>query len=219
MASMRLTNAHRDEILSRALKHAFGAQVEKLRDAYISLANDVYDDVFSEADRKRIDAMPEGWLPVDGEVYVCFSSSHCRLAFNGRNARIRGQNLCEIGATVYRRFPNKQRGACLEVYSAAHKLSERYETLRDTYTDLQEKNRRGDCQDPCCAEPCHHFEKSLGGLARNRALHDVHSIGQAVPSGDPNGGAERSSGPACGRQGNRLISSPSLRVCFVGRHG
>lgn len=140
MASVKLTNAHRDEILKRVLSHAFKAEAEKLRDEYAAFAGAVYDDVFSASERKQMEALPQGWLPVDEDIRVQIGSDYPYLRFNGRHG-YHGFDYVEYksSAETSRRFPASKRGTTCKVYEAAHPMTVRYRELENARDDLRQR--------------------------------------------------------------------------------
>ncbi len=136
MASVKLTNAHRDEILKRVLSHAFKAEAEKLRDDFAALAGAVYDDVFSAAERRQMEALPQGWLPTDDDINVQLGSDYRYLRFNGRNARVDDLVACVPAKETLRRFPASKKASCCKVYEASHPLTVRFRELENARDDL-----------------------------------------------------------------------------------
>lgn len=136
MASVKLTNAHRDEILKRVLAHAFKAEAEKIRDDFAALAGAVYDDVFSAAERKQMEALPQGWLPTDDDISVRLGSDYRYLKFNGRNARVDDLVPCVPAKETLRRFPASKISSCCKVYEASHPLTVRFRELENARDDL-----------------------------------------------------------------------------------
>lgn len=138
MASVKLTKTHREEILKRAIQHAFKDEVLALMSKFAKLANDVYEDVFSAADRKKMEALPEGWLPGDSEIRVTFGSEHTWLKFNGRNGYML-EVECVWPTEQHRRFPTSKRSKVCKVYDARDAMSVRYEELINARKDLSNR--------------------------------------------------------------------------------
>ncbi len=139
MQNPKLTKAHREEILKRTLSHAFGARALALAKAFAALAEDVYNDVFSEKDRKLMQSLPESWLPTDNDISVEFGVGFRSLYFNGRNAHISGLSddvYAEI-ENKYKRFPYQRRQGCLKAYAADHDLSVKAEELSNQVKALK----------------------------------------------------------------------------------
>lgn len=65
VASYRLTNWDRDAILKRALEAGFDKQAQALAKRENAIAVRCYNNIFSADDRKKIAALPDGWLPTD----------------------------------------------------------------------------------------------------------------------------------------------------------
>lgn len=90
--SDRLNSGMRDEILSRIDEHTFGKRREKLETRRFRLADSCYRALYSKPVRKKMEALPEGWLPT--EVYI-------RVAFGGR------QNTLRFAEEENRRFQER----------------------------------------------------------------------------------------------------------------
>jgi len=138
VASVKLTKTHREEILKRAMQHAFKDEVLALMAKFAKLANDVYEDVFSAADRKKMEALPEGWLPRDSEIRVTFGNEHTWLKFNGRNGC-----LPEVDGVwpedQYRRYPASKKSKVCKAYDARDAMSVRFEELINARKDLSSR--------------------------------------------------------------------------------
>ena len=82
VASYRLTNYDRDKILSRALDAGFEKEAAVLAKRETAIATRCYNAVFSAETRKKIAAVPDGWLPTlerlsfnVGGLHICFKVS------------------------------------------------------------------------------------------------------------------------------------------------
>lgn len=141
MQNPKLTKAHREEILKRTLTHAFGARALVLAKAFAALAEDVYNDVFSEKDHKLMQSLPENWLPTDYDISVSFGGEFARLYFNGSN--ISGVGLSEMPSQLkdhtYKRFPIGRLSGCLKAYEAGDALAVRAAELAAQYLALKEE--------------------------------------------------------------------------------
>lgn len=110
MAAVRLTNYIRTEISNALLKHKFQEPVEKLLKKKAAFALKVYNDVFSEKDRKLMDNLPEGWMRQDKDIAVQFgavSPLYARLRFKGDDG-INYETLkfaVDKPEDIYRKFP------------------------------------------------------------------------------------------------------------------
>lgn len=82
----RLTNPMREVIQRGMIKHAFAGRVEAHRLACEALATEVYEHLLEEPDRRRIDALPSGWVPSANMVTVQLGDSSrdtFQVSFNG----------------------------------------------------------------------------------------------------------------------------------------
>ncbi len=76
--SIRLTKDHRERICRVLLKGRFDAEREALKKREGKLAEAIYKAAFSPTERRRMAALPDGWLPTVGHV----------------KARVLGENVC-----------------------------------------------------------------------------------------------------------------------------
>ena len=72
--SVRLTNSIRDKIIQDLIDHRFTKEAEELAKKRARFAKKVYNDVYSEYQRRKMNALPDGWLPVKNSVKVKFGS-------------------------------------------------------------------------------------------------------------------------------------------------
>lgn len=139
MASVRLTNEIREEITTAMLRHRFSKEVAKLVALRAKLADRVYRDLYSPADRKKMEALPDGWLPVDDDVQCRFQGSYQRLKFNGG---IWGDLYFLIDKeveVVNRRLAAKHKSSCAKVYDGGHPIAEAYAEVEGVTKDLTER--------------------------------------------------------------------------------
>lgn len=66
---MRLTNEFRDEMIGRALMHAFGKREKAHKAATVALADAIYAHEWGEAG-KIADKLPQGWVRFNNYVYL-----------------------------------------------------------------------------------------------------------------------------------------------------
>lgn len=135
--STRLTTAIREKIVADLLRHRFEKAVAEHRDDMAALANAVYDDLYSEADRVLLDSMPEDWMPETGSLGVTFAGSYTHVHFGGY---LKGE-MAAISSfeAVYRRVASKHNSGCVKTYEARHKLAIRAEKLSAQREGLKEK--------------------------------------------------------------------------------
>lgn len=70
--TVRLTKHIKQRIRRRLIDHAFKEREKANARGFYELADAVYHDLYPEALRKQMDAMPNGFLPEDTDVSVCF---------------------------------------------------------------------------------------------------------------------------------------------------
>ena len=135
--STRLTISIREEISKAALAHRFADDVKALIDAKAEFAAAVYADLYSKADRQRMDELPDGWLENAENIGVQFGGKYTRIYFNGYTYGQIAQ------ATDYRRedtkrVMSKHKGGCAKVYEASHPLSTKHAEIEAKERDLRE---------------------------------------------------------------------------------
>ncbi|WP_398471525.1 Nmad5 family putative nucleotide modification protein [Tardiphaga sp.] len=145
--SLRLTNDIREQISIAVLRHRFSAEVGALMQQRAAFADDIYNDVYRKADREKIDALPDGWLPKSVSVSAQFGETgrgYHQIEFTGRfsgmlnKLKPEGQKSLNDMA---RRVLVKHQHSCWKVYEASHKLAIRHDKLRDAVSDLESRVR------------------------------------------------------------------------------
>lgn len=145
--SLRLTNDIREQISLAVLRHRFSAEVGALMQQRAALADDIYNDVYRKADRDKMEALPEGWLPTVLHASVQFGEngrSYQQIdfagSFSGTLYKLRPDPAKKVDATA-RRVPSKHQYGCWKVYEASHKLAIRYDRVAAAVSDLGERIR------------------------------------------------------------------------------
>ena len=148
----KLTNTLRDQIQRSLLTHVFKKRVEELITKHAEFAAKVYDDFYTAEERRKMNALPEGWLRTDDDFKVVFgelSSSYRHLSFNGL---FHADGLSGISYTkperVYRRFLSAGWDYPKKKYESNHPLSKEVYELQDLVKDLEAeiKERRETCR-------------------------------------------------------------------------
>jgi hypothetical protein len=122
MPSVRLTDRIRDIILQRLMTRAFDETQHQLADEEALLAKDIHQDVYPEAVRKKMNALPDGYLE---------DNTSLRFSFAGQIADIQFRKL-RIALSDERRV--------VKVYPADHHLCERHFELEKK--NLEHRSRR-----------------------------------------------------------------------------
>jgi hypothetical protein len=144
MSSVRLTNDMREILVRRLLTHRYKDAIQAIIDRRAKLAVDVYDDVYSKANRARMAAIPAGWLPQDNDIAVRFGDGqrgYVNLFFNGRTDLSAPfyHIVDDTNQTVHRTFPQKDKGQCLKVYPLEHDFSQTYEQIATDWAALKKQ--------------------------------------------------------------------------------
>lgn len=148
MASIRLSVGMKEQIERRLIHYRFSEEAQELVADYAQLASDVYDDLYPELTRKKMEALPKGWLPkVDG-VGVQFGDSgskYTTLSFSGKCygeiSYAGGRGDTERGGS--RLVPYSDKSGCSKRYEMTDAASERYDDLEARYKALEERIRAG----------------------------------------------------------------------------
>lgn len=146
MASIRLTTSIKEQLERELIRYRFSEEASTLVGDYAQLAHDVYDDVYSELTRKKMEALPKGWLPHRGGIGVQFGdigSSYAELNFSGKCygeiSYAGGREGNDRGAN--RLVPYSDVSGCTKRYEATDPMAERYDSLEARYKDLEERIR------------------------------------------------------------------------------
>lgn len=83
MASAKLTTTIRTKIVNRILSHRFGGEIAALIADRAAFAQRCYEDVYDASARRKMDALPRGWLPTDDDITLSFAGSVDRVQFSG----------------------------------------------------------------------------------------------------------------------------------------
>jgi hypothetical protein len=141
----RLTNDNRERIAFAVLKHRFAAEVAELVRDRAAFADDVYNDIYRKADRDRIDALPEGWLPTTTGITAKFgehSAGYETIQFDGslRSGTLSRFHTKPKSRTlgIWRRIVTKHQHGCSKVYDPGHKLAKRQDELRVRQVTLEQ---------------------------------------------------------------------------------
>ena len=80
---MRITNDIRSQIIVGLIEHRFAKEVALLQMDMITLASDIYCDVYSQKDRDAMDALPNGWVPTSQHIGIAIGSDVQCIRFDG----------------------------------------------------------------------------------------------------------------------------------------
>lgn len=148
--STRLTKDIREAIARSVMKHRYEATVKALVEEKAAFGMKVYEDLYSKANREKMNALPEGWLPSSDNVTVQFGASYDRVYFNGYT---HGKIVSVVSSEDKRkecslRLWGKHERGCAKVYDATHPLAVARFNLdakeRDLKTQFDETRRQVD---------------------------------------------------------------------------
>lgn len=140
MTSVKLTTWMREDIVRDILAYRFKGVYERALEDFAVLARDVYDDVFTRAEQRRMKRLPAGWLPEADCIGAQFGdtgSSYQSLEFNGTNVShglptFKPRRPFEDPKVVRRLFPNSKHRTRAVKYEKDHTLSVRYFVISNT---------------------------------------------------------------------------------------
>lgn len=152
MASQRLTLDIRERVGHKVLCHRYGADVEALVRDRAAFAEDVYNDVYRKADRERMAALPDGWLPTSSVATAKFGehgSGYAQLdfdgGFNGPLLGFRAQAPKPHRHIAFRILAKHING-CWKAYAPDHKLSLRHQELYERKATLEQTVKQAERQ-------------------------------------------------------------------------
>lgn len=89
MATIKLTKDMRIHIREMLLTKRFGKEEAALQKDFTALANDCFDVLYSQSLRKQLEALPEGFVPVQTSLSMYIDTTrHCNLSL-GKARRVR----------------------------------------------------------------------------------------------------------------------------------
>lgn len=120
----RLTNDLREKIANDILRHRFNEQVDALIADRAALAEAIYNDIYRKAEREKMDALPNGWLPEETNIGVQFVARYENFEFNGHfYGKLGALRTKREDDRVSRRVQFRHRVGCAKVYEEGHKLA------------------------------------------------------------------------------------------------
>jgi len=133
----------RDSICRQIIKDSFNPQFEEITKERIAFSEKVYDDIYSGDRRKKMDSLPDGWLPEKEEFSVQFGSDgsgYCRRAFD-KPKRFLAKDC-------------KAYNQCLKIYEVDHPFTKTHQDLTDMLDDLKKKRDKAQQQTQAVLDSC-----------------------------------------------------------------
>lgn len=134
--SARLTKEIREAITKDLVRHRFEDAVKKVYEQRAALADAVYRDLYTKAQRDQMDSLPAGMLPEDDDLSVRFGTSHTNVYFSGFTYGDLNKVVSAVRAGSARRMFYKHKSGCVKDYLATHKLSIENDRLMGVVADL-----------------------------------------------------------------------------------
>jgi hypothetical protein len=137
--SARLTKEIREAITKDLIKHRFEDTVKDVYAQRAALADAVYRDIYTKAQREQIEALPEGMLPSVDDLSVNFGTSYTNVYFSGYTYGDLTKVISADRTGCYRRVWYKHKSGSVKVYDATHKLAIEYDRLQGVKADLEKE--------------------------------------------------------------------------------
>lgn len=137
----RLSTNIKESLWKKLCERSFQKQAQAIVKEQADFAARVYDECFSEEDRKRMYDLPEGWLPTDSDIMVKLSGSVQKLYFWGTGGQYNlPERMRDAGAKVldvsYKRFPSRKKGEVCGIIDGGTTLAEDWSAICAKQTDL-----------------------------------------------------------------------------------
>jgi hypothetical protein len=127
---MRLTNEFRDELIGRALKHAFGKREKAHAYSAVALADALYDVTHGEAEKIAV-KLPQGWVSCTNEIRI----EAAGFAHPGHRTNLMSNRLTMSRA---RPFPRYTADAAYKV-GGAHALNDRAQDVAGEFAAIRDE--------------------------------------------------------------------------------
>lgn len=176
MASVTLTQGHRHKILERILNHAFGERKKKIQEKEYKLADQAYKKLYSEELRKKMEALPEGFLSTTQSIQINLGGQWHYLAFRNEERRRAAQdyNLRRLdipvgdalGAEIYdwlrdEKQLKEEQEAALNNARAVLKSATTLKSLLDKWPEIEEFTKDIRPKVTALAVPMHKLNRVL----------------------------------------------------------
>jgi len=137
----KLTNWMREAIVKAVVAHRFADAALEIVQKRAALAAKVYDDLYSEADRKKMAALPNGWLPEDYDIGVQFGAGrgYENLPFNGSLYGKVSSVLPDPIDRVTRRMAYHHTRGCARVYEPDEAIVAEYNSIAAAAQSLSDE--------------------------------------------------------------------------------
>jgi hypothetical protein len=143
MASVKLTTMRRNSLRAKMLRHRFADDVSDLIGRRAAFAKLAYEEVYSAADRRKMEGLPKGWLPTSTGIKFQSSGSVSECLFSGRIVRGGAAGILKSPPDdIERLVPHRDCGyggynlRVVGVFDAGHPISEEWSKLGDDLNTL-----------------------------------------------------------------------------------
>lgn len=134
----KLTNWMRETIAKSVMQHRFSDAAVAIVKERAAFAMEVYRDIYSEAERRRMKALPAGWLPSEDDISAQFGDGrhYEQVNFSGAVYGSISKMLPEAIDRVYLPVAYAHRSGCAKSYEPTDDLSVRYVALKEKTEEL-----------------------------------------------------------------------------------
>jgi hypothetical protein len=136
----KISKYHREQITRAVLTHRFGAAALVLVNDRAALAAAIYDDLYPAAVRRKMKALPAGWLPFEEGITIQFGDSsrnYETLPFNGAVYGSASRVLEDPLERVSKLVGYSHSRNCAKVYETGHAFCETYQALKARRVELE----------------------------------------------------------------------------------
>lgn len=142
MKTVRLTSYIRGEIKKSLITRRFHDEVTALITEQSSLAHNIYNTYYTESDRARMAALPEGWLPTTTDIRCTLGYDENSFSILPLNGICGVRNILEMTShrpeLVRLRCPHSDVRSCVAVFGQDHAFSVHHDKLNDRRRILTE---------------------------------------------------------------------------------
>lgn len=146
LSKLTLNDRVRAALAAKVLPNDLRVEVERSKAERVKFADHVYETVFSAEDRRKMNALPPGWLYESSSFYARIGPRHVSLNMSGD-----------------RRFPISCRMSTVVHYTAIDPLAIEYERIENRITEAQEKHDSA-------------FHKLTGFLSRIKTVSELKRV-------------------------------------------
>ena len=139
MKSVKLTVSMREKIVKDIMIHRFRKQADQFTKEHLELVDKFYREIYCDATRQKMDALPNGWLPHETNFRIKTPSTYYHIY----TYRVYDPDVSNIASEVQ----GKKYRVPYHLHHATHvidnlNLINEYEVLREKIGDLRAEMRK-----------------------------------------------------------------------------